>query len=1154
MTRSLQLTVKKTARSVKTIDSTLLMIKDGERTTISSRVAELDQMMPQYLGVSQAVLDSVIFCHQDESLWPMSEPATLKKKFDEIFEALKYTKAIANIKDLAKGQKIQLIKHQGLENQYKIDKDRGERAEKKSKALQEEIETLRAQSEQLNQDISVTQEAADKKRQQALSFQNIRGELTLKRNSAEEKQSNIDELRMNLVEMTESDEYLESTLSQYEERMDQYEQEKEQAVRQYREATGELEKSRKVLDGKLAEKGRYDAEKNKYERDLIARVALVQQSASSHGIRGFEGDLEDNQIQAFVDRMAKLSRDKGKEMESIQKTMGDELGEKRAIQDDIRDRKASRTQDKVSARQNIAAADRKMHSIQDEIENITIDEGSKSVLESTLRDLQERRQRAEDDFEGANWDALIQTENSQLRQFEEEAEQLGNEMVRTTQLAEERAQMTYTKKQLKERQQSMEALTATYNDKIVSVIGTSWESSSLEERYRSALEEKSQAVSEAQNQRDNMSRTLEQATFRLSSFRDSRKKKSETMKQCQQTVLDSIITDGASLASVDLYLEELSQIELDIMTVKSDISNTVHTKDFFSSCLKVAESQDKCHLCERKFTQRQEKSHAILALQKRIARQANDEIMAELSRLEGELKEANAARPQYEVYTRLCEIELPELDKNIEQAEEQRSGILSQLEGLDSKVKQLEDVKREVEAIGKPVGSLTQHQKDIEELESKLSNLSSQQKSSGDSTRSMDEIKSQQTSCLEQTRAAKTKVNTLTRDKERARTAIHQLQMELQASETKIGTANQLLKDRQSLSRQLTDLKESVVNYRETVEHADQELNELEPKLARIKTEISDLEARTQGKLKEVRDQQAKINNTINKLENANAEISSYLEAGGPGRLVSCERAIKACERELSRIESEISQLTQKANKADKQMSDSEKVKASIVNNIRYRKNLKDFSVLQAQIEELETRYASEDHRRLQIEVEKLDFKVQKLKADRGPILGSMRAKDDELGRLLQEWEADYKDAARNYREAHVKVETTKAAIDDLIRYGKALDQAIMKYHSLKMEEINRIAGELWHATYQGTDIDTILINSDSENATGRSSYNYRVSMVKQDAEMDMRGRCSAGQRVLASIIIRLALAECFGVNCGVSRSPVRNLSQSSNESANCAR
>jgi hypothetical protein len=37
-----------------------------------------------------------------------------------------------------------------------------------------------------------------------------------------------------------------------------------------------------------------------------------------------------------------------------------------------------------------------------------------------------------------------------------------------------------------------------------------------------------------------------------------------------------------------------------------------------------------------------------------------------------------------------------------------------------------------------------------------------------------------------------------------------------------------------------------------------------------------------------------------------------------------------------------------------------------------------------------------------------------------GPILGSMRAKDDELARLLSEWETDF------------KVDTTKAAIDDI--------------------------------------------------------------------------------------------------------------------------
>jgi DNA repair protein RAD50 len=43
-----------------------------------------------------------------------------------------------------------------------------------------------------------------------------------------------------------------------------------------------------------------------------------------------------------------------------------------------------------------------------------------------------------------------------------------------------------------------------------------------------------------------------------------------------------------------------------------------------------------------------------------------------------------------------------------------------------------------------------------------------------------------------------------------------------------------------------------------------------------------------------------------------------------------------------------------------------------------------------------------------------------------------------------------------------------------------------------------------------------------------------RVVMVKNGTEMDMRGRCSAGQKVLASLIIRLALAETFSASCGI--------------------
>lgn len=55
--------------------------------------------------------------------------------------------------------------------------------------------------------------------------------------------------------------------------------------------------------------------------------------------------------------------------------------------------------------------------------------------------------------------------------------------------------------------------------------------------------------------------------------------------------------------------------------------------------------------------------------------------------------------------------------------------------------------------------------------------------------------------------------------------------------------------------------------------------------------------------------------------------------------------------------------------------------------------------------------------------------------------------------------------------------------------------RAVMRFHSLKMEEINKIIKELWQQTYRGQDIDYIEIRSDSEGA-GTRSYSYRVSLL----------------------------------------------------------
>ena len=71
--------------------------------------------------------------------------------------------------------------------------------------------------------------------------------------------------------------------------------------------------------------------------------------------------------------------------------------------------------------------------------------------------------------------------------------------------------------------------------------------------------------------------------------------------------------------------------------------------------------------------------------------------------------------------------------------------------------------------------------------------------------------------------------------------------------------------------------------------------------------------------------------------------------------------------------------------------------------------------------------------------------------------------------------------------------------------------------------------------TYKGTDIKWIEIRSDVEKIGRSRNYNYRIVFGNNNGyELDMRGRCSAGQKILASIIIRLALAETFCNSCGI--------------------
>lgn len=1147
VTRSLQLTMKKTQRSMKTLDGSLVIYNNGERTGLSTKVGELDELVPNYLGVSPAILDAVIFCHQDESLWPMSEPAALKKKFDEIFEAMKYTKAIDNLKVVRKKQGEELQKLKMLEASNKEAKEKGQRAEKHLASLQTQIEDLREQGEDLTRQMDDVQLSAKERREQATSFFGIVQELKSKQDQFEVRSETIAELKDSIVKMrTESDEWLDEHLRQYEETLARLQNDKEEKTAQFRKLQTGLTTSRNALGAKQAEQGKHQSDKEKYERQLQTRIEMIHEAAVRHEIRGYESDdLRDSHIRAFRERIQKVLQDKRRDLERLQRENAKELEKDTAVISGLETQKATRTQDRVSAKQRIATIDKRMAVLQRDIQKLDVDEGAQAILESTFADLESRLKKATEEVQAAGIDGQIEQENNQIWQLENESEKLGREMVECMRRASDRAQLDLRKKEAVERKRRLDTLTSTWRDKLAAIVGQGWTAESVDADFQSVLQGLVTTAGAARRQVDASQQELKQVEYKLSTIRDRQKKTVAQSAKCQGAVLEVLRAvkaggeDGGASASesvsIEEYQEELDNLESEILTAEKDISLFDHLKDYYSKSQKVLNRFNKCSHCDRSFAEQpRERSKLLEKIAKNLDDKQKKELEQEKDMLEQNLGQLRAVRTQYETYTRL-ESELPGLRDELKAVETQRDTLVRRLEDQDAAFKEADEKRMDVESMTKTVASISQAVKDVAESDEQIEKLASQQQqASGGSSRSSEEIQELQATCADQLRSAKQRLTKLSDDRQRMRDAVSTLELERSELKNKIAHAARQVERKADLVSQVQAFKEESTQQRELIQQTDRDLEALEPEIAKARTIRQDTLQRGQEKERQGAQERDAVAHTVSELRMVEKDIEDYIDRGGPALLVANARAIETLEQAITGQEREADELAAQVNKMKAEIDNSDREKKNIADNLSYRRNSRLLDDLRRDILELESRNAEDDYDRLVGEAKRFEVQHSKLLAERSAIWGSMKTKDEELLRLLDEYEQEYKEAEFRYRESHIRVETTKAAIDDLGRYSAALDKAIMEYHGLKMEEVNRIAGELWRATYQGTDIDTILIRSDNETATGKRNYNYRVCMVKQDTEMDMRGRCSAGQKVLASIIIRLALAESFGVNCGL--------------------
>ena len=248
---------------------------------------ELDKQVPTLLGISKAILDNVLFVHQEEASWPLMEGAVLKKRFDEIFDSTRYTKALDIIrkteKDLRNDIKEILIDLSGLDARkdairgYKVelaeqnDIEEGLQAEKTD--IHTEIERLDARIGRLSETSEKVQSLKEKLERLSHEHHRLATAIDKQKGMLEEDLS----LHYSLDEIKEKLRDFDDKVSRHKSEQDAL-LEKEKSIKSSIDALHSKE-----MDSKAAV-GRWAAKKEAHEQRVKDRFLRMERLAQTFAI------------------------------------------------------------------------------------------------------------------------------------------------------------------------------------------------------------------------------------------------------------------------------------------------------------------------------------------------------------------------------------------------------------------------------------------------------------------------------------------------------------------------------------------------------------------------------------------------------------------------------------------------------------------------------------------------------------------------------------------------------------------------------------------------------------------------------------------------------------------------------------------------------
>lgn len=1142
-TRTMQLTKKRgkgvASNTFKTLEGQLSIMDQGQKSTISTKNAELDSQIPVYLGASRAILDYVIFCHQDDSLWPLSEASVLKKRFDDIFEALKFTKVLDSLKTIKKDMSndIKLI-DQNVQH-LRVDKSRADKIRSKVQSTSVTCDALSEEIANLTSTIEEKEREAEALFVSNQSFQEILSRHEQLQYSQKSCQVQLERIVKNIEILPDSETVLMSRLDNFESHLQERQAEASMKHNELRALEERLQNLRLELNSLSRTEGSLKLKEELYHTNKQKLVQLIQENLLAKDPK--PNDMNFQKIVDDLDNTIKKASSAYERLKSSNKLSYEQAASRvHEISETItklEQRYQYYQQDLLNTRSQINEGRKRLNTQQQQ-------EAELEIHKRELKDLEDKYDPQSHNDAIKSLDSLIENERSQLAQLESQSDTLGRKVAQASKQSDTLSKVSFIKEGITRKEVTLAAHLKSLGSLFEKMIGKQYENTGSDE-LEAELTKAGSRLDLKSSEQKNFSRQVESLTVKLESTQAQITENLDKTASIKNDIVKVIEEE-----EIDFYEQVISDLEENHRDALESLNTFEVTNQFKIKAIEIAESEKYCTLCLRHFDS-PGLSKFLTELRANVKSMTAETLEKEAKETAKELEQAKNINPLILKY-RQCRQELPELEakktketQQMKDAEKLKAKIDSELESLQGDVDSLK-------ALRTPLAEVSRIRKEIEVSQRELSSLEDSLTDYGSVTeQSPIELQREMDRINREMKALRQSVSDNVESKYVKQRELARLEGRVKDKKLAISVLERALIDQEHEKVAIDGYEAQVVVLQQSMTEIEQELGiqrekrkEEEENLKRITVEIEKVE----------QEKEAEINRN-HKLKDQVSDLLQNIKEFDDVDRVKFETVsndISTINSNIEKLEVEILKIQKDMKMVEKSINEANNLKSQIRDNLDYRRLQNEMNEIENQIGMLDIEDAQSKRNEYNERTREIRLEITNLNSEHAGKVGEVKQLRDQIRTMKEDLNSEYVDVDQRYQAEWVKLQTNMLATSDLQTYSKALDNAIMKYHTHKMESINRILNELWKQTYKGTDVDTIAIKSDINlQAKGNRSYNYRVVMYKQDCELDMRGRCSAGQKVLTSILIRLALAECFGSNCGIIAldEPTTNLDVENTES-----